>query len=334
MQTLIGAALLTALVSACGGPDEVNESVAAPEAIPMAATTDPSEVVIGLATQNLERSFFLGMVAGAERRADELGVELIVSDGLDDVAVQQAGVNELIEMDVDVLVLSPIDSVQAESMVQRAATAGVPVVAVANQVGSAEQYGPQFLHPQTVSLVTNDDVDMGRKAGLFVAAEVGAADVDIAVLAGKAGTANAVLRLEGFVSELDALGVNHEIVANVAGDWNADGGAAACESFASLESVEMIFSMSDAMTIGCVSALDAAGMDVPIVSIGGNADGIELLEAGRIVGSVCQKPATMGALAVDSALAAIVDGDLNQGLRFYDTPVVTVDSMDQCVPQW
>ena len=327
------------LLAGCATPVESEAAVADPlpaviESEPIERTVGADSLRIGLATQNLERSFFVGLVAGAEARADELGVELVVVDGSDDVGIQHDGVDELLASGIDVLVLSPIDSVEAESMVERAAAAGVPVVAVANQVGSADQYGPQFVHPEIVSLVTNDDVDMGRKAGLFVASLAGTDVIDIAVLAGKTGTANAVLRLEGFEQELAALGVDHRIVSVIDGSWNADGGAAACTEFAAEAELDMVFSMSDAMTAGCVDVLDQLGIEVPIVSIGGNAAGIELLTDGRIVGSVCQKPGTMGALAIDSAVAAAIDGDTNQGLRFYETPVVTADRLDDCQPQW
>ncbi len=339
LAVFAGAVVGVGLLVGCAGSDASNAAISDPlpaviEAEPAERTVDADALRIGLSTQNLERSFFVGLVAGAEERADELGIELVVVDGLDDVGTQHNGVDELLASGVDVLILSPIDSIEAESMVERASAAGVPVVAVANQVGSAEQYGPQFVHPDIVSLVTNDDVDMGRKAGLFVASLAGADVIDIAVLAGKTGTANAVLRLEGFEQELAALGVDHRIVSMIDGSWNADGGAAACAEFAAEEDLDMVFSMSDAMTAGCVEVFDQLGFEVPIVSIGGNAAGIELLTDGRIVGSVCQKPGTMGALAVDSAVAAAIDGETNQGLRFYETPVVTADRLDDCQPQW
>ncbi len=326
---VLGATMAAMLTAACGGA--LDEAVS-PQAV--SPVSPDRTLVVGLATQSVERSFFVAMVDGAKARADELGVELVVIDGRDDVAIQGEAIDRMVNDGVDALVVSPIDSAVAPEQVAGALSLELPVVAVANQIGSAEEYGPQFIYPETVSLVTNDDVDMGRKAGLFVAATVEDSAVDIAVLAGAAGTANAVLRLEGFVSELDALGVDYNIVANVAGDWHAEGGEAVCRSFADLAQVDLVFSMSDAMTVGCVDAVEEAGASWPIVSIGGNAQGLELLSDGRIVGTVCQKPATMGALAVDSAVDAILDGKTNQGLRFYDTPIVTTETLDQCEPQW
>ncbi len=128
----------------------------------------------------------------------------------------------------------------------------------------------------------------------------------------------------------------YEIVGQAAGDWTGDGGARVCSEFVSLETVEIIFSMSDAMTAGCVEVLQTAGRDeIDVVSIGGNAAGIELLETGAISGTVCQKPGTMGALAVSTMVDALATLDFEQGLRFYETPVVTpANQMATCIPQW
>jgi ribose transport system substrate-binding protein len=100
------------------------------------------------------------------------------------------------------------------------------------------------------------------------------------------------------------------------------------------DNIDIIYSMSDEMTSGCVRAIDAAGRDdVQIASIGGNAKGIALIEEGKFKSTVCQKPGTMGATALDVLLDFIVNGN-ERGLEFYDTPVVTVDNLDECVPQW
>ena len=77
----------------------------------------------------------------------------------------------------------------------------------------------------------------------------------------------------------------------------------------------------------------AHSLDIGIASIGGNAKGIALLEDGLMPATVCQKPGTMGATALDVLLDYIVNGN-ERGLEFYETPVVTLDNLDDCIPQW
>ncbi len=310
--------------------DSVDEAM---ENLPTEPLDEPP--LIGLSVQSLSRTFFQGLESGARTGADSAGATLIVTDAGDDAAQQLADVASLIEQGVHGIVLSPVDSGAAVEIAELAAAAGVPVIAVANQIGTVEEFGSQFVYPGTVGMVTNDDVDMGRKAAGFAATIIGGQSARIAVIEGKSGTANAVMRADGFQSELDDLGIAYEIVASQPGDWTGDGGAEACRAFAATGGIDLIFSMSDAMTAGCVDVAQETGLDADIVSIGGNEEGVELLIGGAVVGTVCQKPGTMGALAVETVVDALKTADFSRGLRFYETPVVTADNqVDVCDPQW
>lgn len=330
-------ASLLVFLSACGTEEESTPNAAAfvdPVPLPTEVLEEPP--VIGLSVQNLSRTFFQGLEGGARGEAQATGATLLVADAGDDAAQQLVDVQDLIDQGVHGLIVSPVDSGAAVAIADLAKQNGIPLVAVANQIGTVDDYGPQFVYPGTVALVTNDDLDMGRKAATFVAETVGGEQVTIAIIEGKFGTANAVMRADGFTSELDALGVAYEIVGQAAGDWTGEGGERVCRDFVDLETVEIIFSMSDAMTAGCADVLRVAGRDdIDVVSIGGNAAGIELLEAEVISGTVCQKPGTMGALAVSTMVDALATLDFEQGLRFYETPVVTPENqMATCIPQW
>lgn len=305
---------------------------------PVAEDTAPRTggPLVGILMQNTSRTFFQGLETGARARAADLGVELLVHDAEDDADAQLEGARELLAAGVEAIALSPVDSGQAVEIVELAQAAGVPIVSVANQVGRAEEVGPQFVYPGTLALVTNDDVDMGRKAAAFVAQLVGDDAVSIGIIEGKRGTSNVVMRRDGFADELEALAIDYSIAASAPGDWTGEGGFGVCADFAALGDIDLIFSMSDAMTAGCAEALDAAGRtDIDVVSIGGNADGIALLKAGAVVGTVCQKPGTMGGMAVELLAESLETETPIVGLRFYETPVVTVENQESaCDPQW
>lgn len=332
-------ALLLLFVTACadGVEDAPPEGVAfADDPVPLPDEALDEPPLIGLAVQNLSRSFFQGLEAGARGEAEVTGTTLLVADAGDDADQQLADVQRLIDQGVHGLIVSPVDSGAAVEIADLAQHHGVPLVSVANQIGTVADVGPQYVYPGTVALVTNDDLDMGRKAATFVAETLGDESIAIAIIEGKDGTANSVMRRTGFTDELDALGMDYEIVASAPGDWTAEGGARVCREVLELETVQVVFSMSDAMTAGCADVLDGTGRsEVVVVSIGGNAAGIELLGAGRMAGTVCQKPGTMGALAVSTLVDALLTVDFDQGLRFYETPVVTVENqMATCIPQW
>ncbi len=295
-----------------------------------------SDLVLGLSVQNLERTFFQGLDQGVTRQAEELGVELIVFEAGDDASKQLADVETLLDQQVDGILLSPVDSVQAVDLADKAQQAGVPLLAVANQIGSVEDFGEQHVYEGTVALVTNDDIDMGSKAAELVAAEVGSESVQIAIVEGAAGASNSSLRETGFSRTLDELGVNYEVVASEPGNWNPEDGGQACQRILNASTtIDILFSMSDAMTAGCVDALSPAQLaEIDVVSIGGNQQGIDLVKGGQILGTVCQKPATMGSLALETLVIAIRTGQVDQGLTFYQTPKIAADSTANCEPQW
>lgn len=336
-------ASLMLLAAACSGPTSTSESSQAyvdPQDGEVAVALLPSEpleepAIIGLAVQNLSRTFFQGLEQGARSGADSMGAELIVTDAGDDADQQLADVAGLIDQGVHGIVLSPVDSGAAVKIAELAAAEGVPLLAVANQIGTVDDYGSQFVYPGTVALVTNDDVNMGRLAAGFAATIIGDETARVAVIEGKFGTANAVMRSDGFQAELDDLGISYEIVASSPGDWTGEGGATVCQDFAATGGIDLIFSMSDAMTAGCVEALAEADVNIDIVSIGGNDAGVQLLLDGSVVGTVCQKPGTMGSLAVETMIDSLSTAQFQQGLRFYETPVVTASNQtDVCDPQW
>jgi ribose transport system substrate-binding protein len=308
-----------------------------------AASDDPRQVTIGFSVQSISRTFFSGMLAGIEGSEAELeekygvNITLLTTTAQDEASIQDENTSDLIAAGVDGVLFSPVNSGAATAMVDRLVEAGVPVVAVANQIGSVEEYGRNSIYEGTVGYVTNDDIAMGARAAEAadeLATELGRT-ANIFILQGTNGAANVPLRQGGFEEKLAELGTDWNLLDARPGDFSNVVSEEACQNaLQAYDNIDIIYSMSDEMTSGCVRAIDAAGRDdVQIASIGGNAKGIALIEEGKFKSTVCQKPGTMGATALDVLLDFIVNGN-ERGLEFYDTPVVTVDNLDECVPQW
>jgi ribose transport system substrate-binding protein len=340
-------AQLEAAQSGDGDDDAVAELEAqladAQAALEAADGGEDDIIEIGFSVQSISRTFFSGMLAGIEDAKPELeekyGVNISINTmtAQDEASIQEENTNDMIAQGVDGVLFSPVNSGAATSMVDRLIDAGIPVVAVANQIGSVEEFGRNTIYPGTVGYVTNDDIAMGERAA--DAADALAADIDgparIFILQGTNGAANVPLRQGGFEERLAELGTDWELVDARPGDFSNVVSEQTCQDAISANpDIDIIYSMSDEMTSGCVRALESADrLDIGIASIGGNAKGIQLLEDGLMPATVCQKPGTMGATALDVLLDSIVNGN-DQGLVFYDTPVVTLDNLDDCIPQW
>lgn len=300
-------------------------------------------IEIGFSVQSISRTFFSGMLAGIEDAKPELeekyGVNISINTmtAQDEATIQDENTSDMIAQGVDGVIFSPVNSGAATAMVDRLIEADIAVVAVANQIGSVEEFGRNTIYPGTIGYVTNDDIAMGAKAA--EAADALAADLGrtarIFILQGTNGAANVPLRQGGFEERLEELGTDWELVDARPGDFQNVVSEATCQdAIAANPDIDIIYSMSDEMTSGCVRALEQADrLDIGIASIGGNAKGIALLEDGLMPATVCQKPGTMGATALDVLLDYLVNGN-ERGLEFYETPVVTLDNLDDCIPQW
>ena len=111
--------------------------------------------VIGFSNASVSNIWRVGMAhaieAAAARHADKIE-QLIITDANDDPAKQAADIQDLMERDVDLLIVSPATAQALDPAVTRAMSRGIPVVLVDRRVTS----------DNFVSFVTATDWALGR----------------------------------------------------------------------------------------------------------------------------------------------------------------------------
>src|ERR1700730_12405801 len=95
-----------------------------------AAPSAPKKVVIGLSNQTMAVTFPVGLAKGAQREADKLGAKVVVLGTKGDVQKQGSDMQDLAAQKVSGILLVPNSPGPAKAMVDRAATAGIPVASV------------------------------------------------------------------------------------------------------------------------------------------------------------------------------------------------------------
>ncbi len=158
----------------------------------------------------------------------------------------------------------------------------------------------------------------------------------IAVIEGAPGFAEVLQRLQGFEQALRDAGVKYRIVASQPGDWVAERADAACQNIlAAHPDVDLFFNEADDMAVGCARAVRSAGSKAKLIGIGGSKLAILSIKVGRVDGTVCYQPESLGALAFQ-ALHAQALGQSNAKAQFvtYHTPGVTKVDVGQCTGQW
>ena len=137
LAALVMAGMMALSMAACGGAVSVDGEKPAAEAGTEAAAATGSGS-IGLSVSTLNNPFFVTLSDGAEAKAKELGVELIVVDAGDDSAKQASDIEDLISKNISVLIVNPVDSDAVGPAVQDAVDKGIKVVAVDRVVNGVD----------------------------------------------------------------------------------------------------------------------------------------------------------------------------------------------------
>jgi ABC-type sugar transport system substrate-binding protein len=294
------------------------------------------DLTIGVSNLGLSFPFPAAISKGIKAEAQKLGVKVVELDAKGDTNKQADDVQDLIAQKPDGILLLPLDSGVAQGLVSSISGAGIPVVAVASQVGDPKTVETgREVFPKLDAIVTQDEVAAGAKAG-ELATKLLPSGGKVAVVEGQAGFAEVRTRMTGFKKALDDSGQNFDIVASQPGDWLPDKGEAACQNMlAANPGIGLVYAQADDMAAGCAKAVKAADSDAKIIGIGGNKLVINDIKRGDVAGTVCYKPEDMGALAIRTIVQDLTgEKPLDQEFISYDTPAITQSNVDDCTPQW
>ncbi len=258
---------------------------------------DSNKIKIGINLSTLNNPFFKTMADGAQEEADKLDIELIITDSTNDSGKSAANMDNLLAMNVDGIIVNPVDSSTIGTSIVKANNKNVPVVTVdRNSEGG-----------QVLTHIASDNVAGARLATEHIfevldAKEPGGS-FNIGELQGVIGASAAIDRGEGYESVI--IGNNQMTTTNsetanfdraeakgVVDTWAAAG---------HLDNMDAIFAHNDEMALGAYTSLKSPGVDkTDIVVVGFDAtdDAINSIKNGEMTATVGQDPAWMGREAV------------------------------------
>lgn len=330
---MVSAVAVAAIAAGCGASEDSGGSTGTATSGGGAASAE--DLTVGVSNLGLSFPFPSAISKGIHERADELGVAITELDAKGDPNKQSDDMQDLVAQEPDGILLLPVDSGVAQGLVNQAAEAEIPTVAVASQVGDPNERDLKDVYPRLAALVTQDEIAAGAKAAELVE-QVLPDGGKIAVVEGQAGFAEVKLRQEGFDQVLQESGASYETIASQPGDWLPDKAEAACQNMiASHPDIDVFYAQSDDMAVGCAKAVRKAGSDADVVGIGGSKLAIQAIKKGQLAGTVCYKPEDMGRLALQTLVDHLTGAEpVDHAFVSYETPAITKDNVDDCVPQW
>ena len=251
------------------------------------------------------------------------GVEAIQLDPGGDVALQINQVEDLIQKNVDVIVIWPVNGKAIVPAAKKANDAGIPVLICNSLIDeSGYQYVKGFAGPDTY--------EEGVNAALAMI-EALDGEGNVVELMGMPGYVTAIRRSEGFQDTVAEQAPGITILATEPTDWNREKATRVMENLLTkYQNIDGVYVADDNIGIGALNALKEAGRagEIAMTSACMFGEGYDAMEEGYIYASVYQSPAEDAKKAVEVAIK-LANGEEVPFWNFFETPFVTKANMDE-----
>ena len=270
---------------------------------------------IGLSVSTQNNPFFVTLVEGAQKAADEAGVSLTVVDAGDDATKQVSDIEDLVSKNVSVLIVNPVDSDAVTGAVEAAVAKGVKVISVDRVVNGVD----------IDCQIASDNVAGAELATQYIVDTLGEG-VKTAELIGTSGASAAIDRSQGFHNIADE---KLEIVASQTANFDRTEGMSVMENMLQGNGdIQAVFAANDEMALGAVEAVTGAKKDVLVVGFDATDDAIEAIREGRMGATIAQQPDLIGSTAVENAIKLIKGETIPKEIPV-EVTLITKDNVDE-----
>ena len=273
-------------------------------------------VKIGAGIYRFNDAFMLRFRNAMSDEAEKAGAEIMIVDGRDDQPTQDAQVDEFIAGGVNVLIINPVDRMASQPIVDKAKSAGIPIVFInreppseilstydkAYYIGAkAEESGVQSGQLVVDYFKSHPEADKNHDGKL-----------QFVLLKGQNGHQDMILRSKHSVETIKDAGIEPVELASAIANWDKLEAMKIMNAFIMSigpENIEAVIANNDEMALGAVEALKANDyntgnpeMYIPVVGVDANASALEAMDRGEMLGTVLNDADGQGSAAVKLAV--------------------------------
>lgn len=279
------------------------------------------DIKIGYSLFDYANPYFIALTQGMKDICNEKGIELTIHDAKSDVAAQVAAVENFIAQKVTAIIVSPLDVVAMEPVIENAKKAGIPVINLNQEIqGRSAHVGMSEYEYGFAG---------GKIAGEWIKENL-TTPAKVAVL-GYPSLAALVDRANGLKEGMLAIAPDAQIISEQTAGTPEQGMAVAETILQSNPDVNVVIAINDGGALGAYEAFVAAGKDkekVAIVGLDATEEAIrKIKEGGMYVGTVDIDGYGTGVLGVETALKVLADGEITEMVEITAKPV-TKDNVD------
>lgn len=254
------------------------------------------KIIVGATMLSMQNEFIVNVHDEMEKKAQELGVELITVDAERSALKQIEQVESFIAQKVDVIIMNPCEVEASSPAIAKALAAKIPIINVNSETSTKPS-----------AFVGSDDVESAKIALKFIAEKLNGKG-NILMMQGYMGQAAQIKREQGAKEILkDYPGL--KIIAQQTAEWDRAKAMSLMENWIQSygSQVNAVFAQNDEMGLGAVKALTAAGLKnkVIVVSIDAIPDALQAVKKGELDATVFQNAQQQGAQAIETAVKLV-----------------------------
>lgn len=252
-----------------------------------------NQMTIGVTMLSMQNEFIVNVADEMQKKADELGVKLIIVDAERSALKQMEQVESFIAQQVDAIIMNPCEVEASSPAVSRAIAAGIPIINVNSETNIAPN-----------AFVGSNDTESARIAMNYIIERLNGKG-KLVMIHGFMGQAAQIQREQG-AKELLKSYPEIELIAEQTGDWDRSKSMDLMQNWIQSygDQIDAVFAHNDEMGMGAVKALENAGMKdkVIVVSIDAIKDALQSVSNGALDATVFQNAEKQGATAVETAI--------------------------------
>ncbi len=273
---------------------------------------------------HMSNAFTMELSGAVKEKAEELGVQLAVNDGGNDVAKQISQIETAISQGIEGIIIEAISVDGIKPAVEAAKNAGVPVVTV-NQKITQQELADSFVG---VSYEEGGELQMTK-----VIQDIGSKG-NIAILLGPMGS-DAQLGLYAGYEKVLKENTDINIAFEQSANWKKDEALKLSENWLQTGTqIHAIVAQNDGMALGALKAVKDAQLEDKINVYGLDAvpDALKAVKDGSLKATVSQSTKDQGTKAMETCYKVAMGESVESEIMVEHT-LITIDNVEDFIEE-
>jgi ribose transport system substrate-binding protein len=278
---------------------------------------------VAVVLKELDTQYWKIVKAGAEKGFRDFGIDGEVISPIDNSEQdnQMKILKKILIEKPDVLIVSSEESPEHMSLLEEFDEQNIPVLLLDTDVPLDNKS----------SYIGTNNYELGRRAGALLASELQPGD-EVALIAGNLTSPVSGDRIRGAKSSLEEVGIKISTEKVNLSNEPLPVKKAMKEVLRNYSNIKGVFATTDIMALSALEVIESQGYKMPVIGADGIIEMVQLVEEGKLPGTVAQNPYDMGYLSaqaamnvakgkkintvIDSGIDIIIKGNGNERITF------------------